>query len=417
MRPARVRYPVAVNIEQLISARALSMSGSGIRRAFELGAKLARPINLSIGQPDFPVPDPIKAAAIRAIQADHNGYSLSRGVAPLQHKLADRLHADLGWTFPEATPSSSSAVMVTSGTSGGLILACLALLNPGDEIVIPDPYFVLYPALAALTDAKAVRCNTYPDFRLTAARVEKCLSPRTKIVLLNSPSNPAGVVNTAAECADLLDLCRRRGLLLISDEIYDEFAFPEARTQSAVLGGPGLDGRRFCASPARLPGAAENVLVIRGFGKTYGCTGWRLGYAAGPRALIEQMVKLQQFSFVCAPTPLQHAGVAALDFDMTSLVAEYAARRDLVMQRLAPITPVPLPGGAFYAFVPIPPALGLSGAQFMEKAIARNVIIVNGGTFSDQDTHFRLSFARPRPELDEGLTILVDLLSGPRRSP
>src|SRR5262249_34289361 len=151
-------------------------------------------INLSIGQPDFPVAKAVKDAAIQAINADRNGYSMSRGIAELTSRLTQKLTSDLGWTFiPEG---GHSDLMVTPGTSGALVLAAMALLNPDDEIIIPDPYFVLSPAMAAFTHAKAVYCDTYPDCRMTAARVEPLITARTKMVILNSPGNPGGVVNT-----------------------------------------------------------------------------------------------------------------------------------------------------------------------------------------------------------------------------
>jgi len=404
-----IRYCLAfMNIENLLSQRTLAMSGSGIRRAFELGAKLKDPINLSIGQPDFPVARAVKDAAIHAINSDRNGYSLSRGIPELNSRLAEKLANDFGWSF--AANGGASDIIVTPGTSGALVLAAMATLNPGDEIVIPDPYFVLYPAMASLTDAKPVYCDTYPDCKMTAARVEKCITSRTKMVVINSPGNPGGVVNTAEECRELLELCRRKNVLLLSDEIYDEFTYSDARTQKSanVEKEPALK----CPSPARFPGAEENVLLVRGFGKTYGNTGWRLGYAAGPKKLIEQMIKLQQFSFVCAPTPLQWGAIAALDVDCTLQIQEYQKRRDMVVQALAPLTGLKAPGGAFYAFPKIPEKLGMTGLQFLEAAIERNLILVNGGTFSQRDTHFRLSYAVPEHKLEAGLQVLVELLSG-----
>lgn len=399
-----------MNIEHLLSKRTLAMSGSGIRRAFELGAKLKDPINLSIGQPDFPVARSVKDAAIHAINADRNGYSLSRGIPELQARLAEKLNTDFGWSFANSASGGESDIIVTPGTSGALVLAAMATLNPGDEIVIPDPFFVLYPAMASLTDAKPVYCDTYPDCKMTAERVEKCITPRTKMVVVNSPGNPGGVVNTVDECRDLLDLCRRKNVLLLSDEIYDEFTYTESRTQKAAK--PEKDSAMKCPSPARFPGAEENVLLVRGFGKTYGNTGWRLGYAAGPKKLIEQMIKLQQFSFVCAPTPLQFGAIAALDVDATIQMQEYQKRRDMVVKALAPVTGLKAPGGAFYAFPKIPEKLGMNGLQFLEAAIERNLILVNGGTFSLRDTHFRLSYAVPEYKLQAGLEVLVSLLSG-----
>ncbi len=382
------------SVDRLLSRRVLGMDGSGIRRAFELGASLENPINLSIGQPDFPVPEAMKAGAIEAIRSDRNGYSLSEGVAPLNAAIRSHLAHDLGWD--PADPGTG--VMVTSGTSGALLLSALALLDPGDEAIVPDPWFVIYPQLGPLTGGRVVPCDTYPDFRMTAERVEPLITERTKFVLVNSPGNPTGVVLDERECRDLAELCRDRGVQLVSDEIYDEFVFSDA------VGPTGA-----CPSPGRHdPG----VLVIRGFGKTYGCTGWRLGYAAGPTPLITQMRKLQQFTFVCAPTPLQWGAVAALDVDLSAQIAAYQRRRDRVVEMLSPHTRVSTPGGAFYAFFEVPASLGLTGTQFVEQAVRHRVLLVAGGVFSARDTHVRLSFAVPEPMLEEGLEILAGMLSG-----
>eukprot|EP00913_Durusdinium_trenchii_P006358 g5970.t1 len=297
-----------MDIDRLISDRARAIDASGIRRIFDLGARLKDPINLSIGQPDFPVPEPIKRAAIRAIETDHNGYTPTQGIPPLQARVTGWLKTDLGW---DAKPAGSAdpgqpSTLITTGTSGALSLAFAALLGPGDEAIIPDPYFVAYPHLCALAGARGVLCDTGDDLRMTAERVEPLITQRTKLVLLNSPSNPCGVVSTPQECRDLLELCRARGVLLISDEIYDEFTYPEFALDTAV--GDASIAR--CPSPARLPGSHEDVLLIRGFGKTYACTGWRLGYAAGPRELIAEMAKIQQYTFVCAPSAFQHGTLA-----------------------------------------------------------------------------------------------------------
>ncbi len=283
--------------DSLISARARAIDVSGIRRVFELGASLTNPIDLSIGQPDFAVPNPIKEAAIDAIRADQNRYSLTQGRGDLRRVISEHLAGDVGWRVP----SDDLELLVTSGTSGALLLAFLALLDPGDEAIIADPYFVIYPALGPLTGASIVYCDTYPDFRMTAQCVEPLITDRTKVLLLNSPSNPCGVVLRSSELRDLVGLCQQRGVLIVSDEIYDEFTYEDARE----------DGR--CPSPARF---TDRMLLVRGFGKTYGCTGWRMGYAAGPRSLIEQMSKLQQYTFVCAPSMAQAGLVGAFDLDM-----------------------------------------------------------------------------------------------------
>jgi aspartate/methionine/tyrosine aminotransferase len=397
-----------MDIDRLIADRAKRIDASGIRRVFDLGARLKDPINLSIGQPDFPVPEPIKRAAIDAIAADQNGYTQTQGIAALRQKIVEDLKADLNWDIDPRPLSSADpakpGVMVTSGTSGALMLAFQVLLNPGDEAIIPDPYFVMYPHICTMVGATPVLCDTYPDFRLTAARVEKLITPRTKLVLLNSPSNPAGIVASNRECQELLELCRAKNVLLISDEIYDTFTYSDAREPSP-LGGPAR-----CPSPARFPDADKDVFLIRGFGKTYGVTGWRLGYAAGPRRLIEEISKLQQYTFVCAPSALQHGAVACFDVDMSVQIADYQKRRDMVVSRLSRLTEVATPGGAFYAFVKVPDRLGLTASQFIEKCIEKSLLVIPGNVFSKRDTHFRLSYATDARSLERGLSVLEELM-------
>jgi len=438
-----------MDITKVLAARAGAVQESVIRRVFEGARDVVNPINLSIGQPDFPVPEALKQAAVRAIQSDQNGYAPNRGVDALLARIARHLKEDVGWdvTWPgrggapatakPATGGTGAAatskpvtggtgVMVTQGTSGGLVDAAMAILDPGDEMIVQDPYFVLYPRLGELTGAKVVACDTYPDFRLTAARVEPLITKRTKAVLLNTPSNPTGVVSSEQECRDLLELCRRRNVLLISDEIYDEFTFPESRTseriadlglRSAEMKAGARSATRnsqsemaCCPSPARFPGAQEDVLLVRGFGKTYGCTGWRLGYIAGPAALINTMVKMQQHLYICAPTPLQYGAIEAFDVDMGPLIERFRARRDLVLERLGKVTEVPFPGGAFYAFVKVPERLGMTASEFMERARSKRVLVVPGYAFSKRDTHFRISYAVKDEMLEEGLDILAGLM-------
>ena len=379
----------------IISDRAHRIDVSGIRRVFELGAKLKDPINLSIGQPDFPVPQPLKDAAIRAIREDRNGYTLTQGSADLLESVAKHLQADVGWSLP----SEDLGLMITNGTSGAVMLAFMALVNPGDEVIVPDPYFVLYPALGPLVNASMVYCDTYPDFHMTAKRVEPLITPRTKLIIINSPANPTGVVLSDQELRDLVTLCEQRGILLLSDEIYDQFVYGDARE----------DGR--CPSPAR---SSRQMLLVRGFGKTYGCTGWRLGYVAGPKPVIQQMMKLQQYSYVCAPSMAQAAMVSAFDVDISEHVRAYERRRDMVHRAFREVAEVQHVGGAFYAFVEVSSSLGISAGEFCDRAVGRNVLIIPGRVFSRRDTHFRLSFAVPEPKLKQGLQILVEMMSATR---
>ena len=392
-----------MDFSSAISARARSVDVSGIRRIFELGAQLTDPINLSIGQPDFPVPDALKRAAIDAIENNRNGYTLTQGIPELRQRIGAHLKTDLGWD----APSDDVGVMVTGGTSGALFLAAMALLDEGDECIIPDPYFVLYPNLASLTGAKAVLCDTYPDFRMTAERVEPLITERTKFVLKVSPANPTGVVLNTKECRELHELCKSKGVLLIADEIYDEFAFDEMLEPT-----PQDPSRRATPSAARLPGASESMLIIRGFGKTYGCTGWRMGYAAGPNSVISQMSKVQQYSFVCAPSMAQWGCLPAFDCDMSDVLKKYERRRDIVLDKLTPVTEVPKPGGSFFAFVRIPEKLGMTDVEFSEACIEQNMLVIPGSAFSSKNTHFRISFAVDDAKLERGLDILAEMLAG-----
>ena len=380
-------------IERLLSVRSRSIDSSGIRKVFDLGTKMQDPINLSIGQPDFPVSEAMKEAAIAAIRENKNGYTVTQGIPQLLAAVRQRLEHDFGAGW--STTNENLSAVITSGTSGGILLALMSLLDSGDEFISPDPYFVMYPQVGKLLSAHCVLCDTYPDFRMTAARVEPLITERTKAVLLNSPSNPCGTVLTTKEIAELVQLCERRGVLLISDEIYDEFCFSDARENG------------LCPSPGRI---SNNCLIIRGFGKTHGCTGWRLGYAAGPTPLIQEMAKLQQSTFVCAPSPLQWGVVPSFQEDLSSVLKEYEGRRQMVLDAFSGVANVTRPGGAFYAFVEVPPQLNLSASHFVEQAIAKRVLIIPGSVFSHRDTHFRLSFAAGRPKLAEGLGILRELM-------
>ena len=380
--------------DRLLGERAAAVDVSGIRRVFQLGATLDDPINLSIGQPDFPVPEAVKAAAIKAIREDCNGYTLTHGHASMLAATRRHLQGDVGWTFDDSTD-----LMITSGTSGALQLVFMAVMNDVDEAIVQDPYFVIYPNLGPMFGGRIVLCDTSPMFRMTAELVEPLMTDRTRIVLVNSPANPTGVVLCQREVDDLYDLCTSRGVLLVCDEIYDLFTFPDA-----------LEGGRF-PSPAR---RGQDMLLIRGMGKTYGCTGWRVGYAAGPKWLIAEMAKFQQYTYVCAPSIAQAACCSAFEIDMSETVADYAGRRDLVVAELSDVTEVVPSGGAFYSWVKVPEHLGCTATAFAERAVERNVLIIPGAVFSSADTHFRLSYACCDLKLREGLAILKDMMVGSR---
>jgi aspartate/methionine/tyrosine aminotransferase len=360
--------------DRWIAERALAIEMSGVRKIFELGRSLTDPVNLSIGQPHFPVPDPIRAAAANAIDAGHNGYTVTQGIPDLRDKIKAWLDRSYGHADRE--------VILTSGTSGALVLALLATVNPGDEVILFDPYFVGYPAMVTLAGGTPVFVDTYPDFALDVDRVVAAITPRTKAILFNSPANPSGVVPPPSAVRDLARLADRRGVLLVSDEIYRSFSYDEPFVGPAAY--------------------HQQTLVVDGFGKTYGVTGWRLGYAHGPKAVIEQLAKLQQFTFVCPPAPFQHAGLAAWDYDVSPIVADYRRKRDRLVAGLRGRFEFVVPGGAFYLFPKVPWGTGT-------EAVRQNLLIIPGATFSRRDSHFRVSYAAEDAVIDRGIEILNGL--------
>ena len=365
-----------------IAKRTEHVDSSGIRKVFDLAAQLENPINLSIGQPDFAVPDTIKQAAVDAINGDKNGYSLTQGVPALR----ERLQADVDARYGHA----DRRVLVTSGTSGALVLSLLAMVDPGDEVICFDPYFVMYPALTGMVGGKIVPVDTYPDFRIDLAKVEAAITPRTKLILFNSPANPTGVLASEDEARELAQLAAKHNVAIVSDEIYRRFCY------DAPL-----------ASPAQ---HNDQTIVVDGFSKTYGVTGWRLGFVHGPAAIIDKMTMLQQYTYVCAPHPLQWATLAALDVDMTPYVDTYRERRNLLLTGLRDAGyEVPQPGGAFYVF---PKAPWGTGSEFVAKAIERELLIIPGNIFSARDSHFRISYAAPVETIERGLDVLRGLAAG-----
>jgi aspartate aminotransferase/aminotransferase len=361
--------------DRWIADRMSHIESSGIRKVFELARSLKDPVNLSIGQPHFDVPDPVKAAARDAIDRGRNGYTVTQGIP----ELLDKIAADLRRHYGHA----DRKVFLTSGTSGGLVLALLCTVNPGDEVIVFDPYFVMYPHLIHLAGGTPKYVSTYPDFQIDVDRARAAITPRTKAILVNSPANPTGVAATRDHLRDLAGLAREKNVLLISDEIYRTFCYDEP-----------------FVSPAEFN---EDVLVIDGFSKSHGMTGWRLGFAHGPGRVIQEMIKLQQFTFVCAPSVVQWAGVTAWDTDVSGYVDEYRLKRDRIYEGLKDHFEVAKPGGAFYVF---PRAPWGDGSEFVAEAIRNSLLVIPGNVFSRQDTHFRISYAADDRTIDRGIEIL-----------
>lgn len=362
-----------------IADRTTTFDSSGIRRVFDLAAKLKDPINLSIGQPDFDVPTEIQDAAIEAIRQGKNSYSPTQGIAPLRDAMLAEVKAKY--------PHENRDVFVSSGTSGGLMLSMLSMINPGDEVIFLDPYFVMYPALIRLCGGVPVPVDSYPDFRLDPDKIAAAVTDKTKMILINSPANPTGVTASREELEAVADLARDNNVALVSDEIYSKFFYDEE-----------------FYSPAQ---RNDQTIVIDGFSKSHAMTGWRVGYVHGPQEIINTMLKIQQYSFVCSPQPAQWGALRAMEVNLDGHIDDYRRKRDLVYEGLRDKFEVAKPGGAFYIF---PKAPIDSGSQFVEEAIERGLLIIPGNIFSDQDTHFRISFAAPDETLRKGIDLLRQMV-------
>jgi len=370
-------------MKNILADRTSKIDASGIRKVFALAALLKDPVNFSIGQPDFDVPEQLKAEAIKAIKAGQNKYSQTAGDSLLLGKIAEQIKSQFGWQNP--------AILVTSGVSGGLLLAFMALVNPGDEVIIPDPYFVIYKHIVNMLGGICIFADSYPDFNLPVEKIRQAITARTKLIILNSPCNPTGVVYSEEQIKALAEIAAEKDIPVLTDEIYEKFCY---------------DGS--CPSIANY---YEKALLMRGFSKSCAMTGWRLGYVAAHeslRAVIEEMTKIQQYTFVCAPTPFQKAAIAALNYDVSDLVAAYRKKRDLIYEGLCDKFELVKPGGAFYAFAKAP--AGGSATEFVEKAIANNVLIIPGSVFSEKDTHFRISYATSNEKIEQGIEILRRLV-------
>jgi aspartate aminotransferase/aminotransferase len=241
----------------------------------------------------------------------------------------------------------------------------------------------MYPALIELAQGKSVKINIYPDFKIDINKVREAITDKTKLIILNSPSNPTGVCFSADEIKAVAELAAEKNICLVSDEIYSKFVYDEPNVSAATYN--------------------PDAIVIDGFSKTYAMTGLRLGFVHGPKEIVETMLKIQQYTFVCAPQPAQWAGVEALDFDMTPYVDSYRAKRDKLIAGISGNYEIVKPGGAFYVYPKLPWG---TGEQFMEKAIENELMVIPGNIFSDQDTHFRISYAADDAVLDRGIETL-----------
>src|SRR5688572_1823670 len=348
---------------------------SGIRRIFDLIQGMPDAADFSLGQPDFPPPEVMQRAAIEAIRDGRNKYTPTQGMPSLIERVKHDLERTSGF--------KDGGVIVTAGSAGALFLALGVLLEEGEEVVIPDPYFVLYKHLVNFFGGKPVILDTYPDFRIKPDKLDALITPKTRAVIFNNPVNPTGIAYSREEVAAIAAVAKKRGVLLISDEIYDAFSYDFAHE---------------CALKHD-----ANALLIGGFSKKFGVTGWRLGFAAGPKDIVDKMAMLQQFTFVCAPSTAQAAAVAAMDVDMKPVIDTYRRKRDLVVQGLKDRFEIVVPQGAFYVFPKCP--WGVDD-EFVRSAIESKCLVVPGSACSEKKTHFRISYAQSEETLKRGIDAL-----------
>lgn len=361
---------------------------SGIRRFFDIAAEMDDVISLGVGEPDFVTPWRIREAGIYALERGYTTYTSNHGLLQLRELICADLADRYGVRF-----SPTTECLITTGVSEGLDLTLRVLLNPGDEVIVPEPCYVAYEPNVAFAGGRSVAVPTRweDDFAVDPAVVEAAITPRTKAILIGSPANPTGAVQPRAALEALVALAERHDLYLISDEIYDRLTYAGVHT---------------CLSA--LPGARERTVLLGGFSKAHAMTGWRVGWICAPQPVADLCVRVHQYTMLCAPHVSQLAAVEALsgaDGDVEEMVADYDRRRRVFVKGLRELgLDCPEPGGAFYAFPSIRRS-GLDSETFAERLLHEHkVAVVPGNVFGPSgEGHVRCSYATALPLLEEAL--------------
>ena len=367
-----------MNYDELLAPAAKAMRPSGIRKFFDLAADMPHCISLGVGEPDFKTPWSVRDAGIRSLELGRTKYTANAGLKDLRKEICTYLQRRFELHYQEEN------VLVTVGGSEAIDLAIRALVQPGDEVIIPEPCFVCYEPITQLTGGVPVHIATRAEdqFRLTADQLRAAITPRTKLLIFPYPNNPTGAVMSAAEVEEIAAVLRETNVLVLSDEIYSELTY-------------GLDRH---VSIASLPGMAERTIVVNGFSKSYAMTGWRLGYAVGPAPLIKVMTKIHQSCIMSAPTTSQYAAITALrqcDDQIEMMRDEYNRRRRYVVKALNEMGLTCFePRGAFYVFPSIQSS-GLTSSEFCEQLLReKEVAIIPGSAFgASGEGYARISYA------------------------
>ncbi|GAB4449222.1 MAG: aminotransferase class I/II-fold pyridoxal phosphate-dependent enzyme [Chloroflexi bacterium OHK40] len=370
-----------------LSRRVRAVPPSGIRRFFDIAATMPDVISLGVGEPDFITPAEIRAAGQRSIDQT-TAYTSNSGLLELRVALAAHLNHLYGADYdPE------SELLMTVGVSEAMLAAALATLDPGDEVLIPEPCFVAYPACVQFADARPVYVPTTVEdgFQVSRAALEAAITPRTRAILIGYPNNPTGAVLSPERMREVAEVAERHDLLVFSDEIYDRLVY-------------GVEHTCFAA----LPGMKERTLLLGGFSKAYAMTGWRLGWLAAPEEITAAVRKVHQYAIMSAPTMSQYAGLEALRFGeehVRAMVAEYDRRRQVIVNGFNSIGLKTFePQGAFYAFPSIS-HLGLSSEHFCERLLTEEqVAVIPGDAFGPSGAGFvRACYATSLDKIEEAL--------------
>ncbi len=389
-----------MNYERILADNAKQLKPSGIRKFFDVAATIPGAISLGVGEPDFPTPWSVRDAAIKSIQKGITQYTSNGGLPELRKKIAEYMEERFSLSYEPL-----SEVIVTVGASEGIDITLRALLNPGDEVLIAEPCFVSYAPCVRLCNGVPVpvSCDFEHSFKLLPEAIEAAVTPRTKAILFNYPSNPTGAVMSEEELVAVAKVIKKYNLIALSDEIYSELTY---------------SGKH--VSIASLPGMQERTVILNGFSKAFSMTGWRIGFLCAPKELARVILKIHQYVIMCAPTPSQYAALAALTEgleDGFSVVEEmrneYDKRRRFVYESLKSMgleTFEPL--GAFYIF-PQVSALGLDGDGFAEELLAAQAVaVVPGsafGTFGKDNV--RISYAYSMRDLDRAIERIQKFIS------
>ncbi len=372
-----------------------SVKPSGIRKFFDIVNEMEDVISLSVGEPDFRTPWHVRQAGIESLKSGKTWYTPNRGYKTLRTEIANFLKRKYTLTY-----NPDTEILVTVGGSEALDVAIRCLVNPGDEVLIHQPSFVCYEPLTAMTGAKPVVINTKAEnsFRLKPSELEAAITPKSKVLILSYPNNPTGAIMEKEDLEAIAEVVKNHDLFVISDEIYSELTYGQNHV-----------------SIASLEGMSERTLVINGFSKAYAMTGWRLGYAAGPAPILEQMTKLHQYCIMSAPTTAQWAAIEALrngDSDIDEMRSDYEMRRRLVVGRFNEMGLTCFePKGAFYCFPSIK-STGLTSEEFCTRLLnAKGVAVVPGDAFGEcGEGHVRVSYSYSLNHLKEALKRIEEFL-------